>query len=92
MGLDTGGYEQRPNWPKMGLSLLMATCLILAVRTAKQPAIWDTHNSSTDLDAEIAYSARLAGRVLAVLVGHHPAIFPTRKEPWYQASDDEVPK
>ena len=35
MGLDIGGYEDHPDWPKMGPSLLIATCLILAIRTAK---------------------------------------------------------
>jgi len=36
-GLDIGGYEQRPDWPKMGPSLLIAACLVLAIRTAKWP-------------------------------------------------------
>ena len=35
MALDIGGFEQRPDWPKMGPSLLIGTCLTLAIRTAK---------------------------------------------------------
>jgi hypothetical protein len=35
MGLDIGGYDQKPDWPKLGPSLLIASCLILAIRTAK---------------------------------------------------------
>jgi hypothetical protein len=35
MGLDIGGFHERLDWPKMGPSLLIATCLILAIRTAK---------------------------------------------------------
>ena len=35
MALDIGGFEQRSDWPKMGPSLLIGTCLILAIRTAK---------------------------------------------------------
>ena len=92
MGLNVGGYEDRPDWPKMGPSLLIATCLILAIRTAKRPATWDASTSNTELDSEIEYSAHLAGRVLSLLVGRHEAIFPRRKEPWYQAKDEENPK
>ena len=91
MGLDIGGYEERPDWPKMGPSLLIATCLILAIRTAKRPALWDSQTSNVDLDAEIQYSAHLAGRVLMALVGSNQAIFPRKKEPWYQATHDENP-
>ena len=38
-GLDVGGYEERPDWPKLGPSLLIATCLMLAIRTARWPAV-----------------------------------------------------
>jgi hypothetical protein len=92
MGLDIGGFEERPDWPKMGPSLLIATCLILAIRTAKWPALWGSQTSNTDLDAEIQYSAHLAGRVLMALVGTNEVIFPRKKEPWYQASDEGTPK
>jgi hypothetical protein len=60
MALDIGGFEQRPDWPKMGPSLLIGTCLILAIRTAKWPAIFDERCSEMDLDREIAYAARLS--------------------------------
>jgi hypothetical protein len=35
MGLDIGGYDQKPDRPRMGPSLLIASCPILAIRTAK---------------------------------------------------------
>lgn len=54
-GLDIGGYEQRPDWPKMGAS-------------------------------------HLAGRVLSTLVLRHESIFPSKKEPWFVACDENVPK
>lgn len=93
MGLDIGGYHDRPDWPKMGPSLLIASCLILAIRTARWPADFDEKFSDTALDKEIEYAAHLAGRVLSVLIHRHETIFPQRQEPWYQAKDDEdVPK
>ena len=91
MGLSVGGYDERPDWPKMGPSLLIATCLILAIRTAKRPALWDTQTSSADIDQEIQYAAQLANRVLCALVGQHESIFPRRKEPWYQPTDEDTP-
>jgi hypothetical protein len=57
-----GGFEERPDWPKMGPSLLIASCLILAIRTAKRPAVFDgsLRLSDTDLESEIDYSIHLA--------------------------------
>lgn len=92
MGLEVGGYEERPNWPKMGPSLLIATCLILAVRTARWPALRDTRTSEMDLEAEIDHAAHLAGRVLSRLMSLKPSYFPQRQEPWFQPNDDDVPK
>jgi hypothetical protein len=35
MGLNVGGYMDKPDWPKLGPSLLIATALIVAIRTVK---------------------------------------------------------
>jgi hypothetical protein len=53
MGLDIGGDTKRPDWPKMGPSLLIATCLILVIRTAKWPSRVDRDTSHPELDKEI---------------------------------------
>lgn len=92
MGLDIGGYEDHPNWPKMGASLLIATCLILAIRTAKWPTRSNSTASDCDLDQEIDHAAYLAGRVLAALVASRPGIFPNAKQPWYQPDGDDQPR
>jgi hypothetical protein len=44
MGLEVGGYTDRPDWPKLGQSLLIASCLILAIRTAKWTATRGAQN------------------------------------------------
>ncbi len=80
MGLEVGGYHDRPDWPKMGPSLLIATCLILAIRTAKWAARSDAALSEVDLDQEIDHVAHLPSRVLAKLVSRHPGIFPSLKD------------
>ena len=93
VGLDIGGYEQRPDWPKMGPSLLIASCLILAIRTAKwnvRPA--DGTTADRDLDVEIEYAVQLAGRVFSALVGRHGNIFPQKREPWFVPNGDDEPR
>ena len=70
MVLDIGGYDQRPDWPKMGPSLLIAACIILAVRTAKWPVRFaKTTTSDRELDVEIENAVHLAGPGV-VCVGH----------------------
>lgn len=92
-GLDIGGYEQRPDWPKMGPSLLIASCLILAIRTSKwPPRSGGGTTSERDLEVEIENAIHLAGRVLSALVGRHQNIFPLRKEPWFVPNGDDVPE
>ncbi len=93
MGLKIGGFQDHPDWPKMGPSLLVATCLILAIRTAKWAASSaDSTASDVELDREIEHAAHLAGRVLARLVASNPSIFPNAKQPWYQPDDEDHPK
>ena len=92
MGLEVGGYSDRPDWPRMGPSLLIATCLIVAIRTAKWAAITDKHASDRNLDSEIEFAAQVAGRVLSRLMRANEVIFPQRKEPWYQPDGADSPK
>jgi len=92
MSLDVGGYTDRPDWPKMGPSLLIATCLIVAIRTARWPAHADKAASSPEIDREIDFAAHVAGRVLARLMHQREAMFPQRKEPWYQPDGEDQPK
>ena len=92
MGLEVGGYNDRPDWPKLGPSLLIATSVILAIRTAKWPAVFDKSTSHPELDREIDFAAHLASRVLSALMSKREGIFPQRREPWYQPSDEDAPK
>jgi hypothetical protein len=68
----------------MGPSLLIASCLILAVSTAR----WPTSSSGgtagdRDLEAEIEYAINVASRVLSHLVSHRQSMFPHKQEPWF---------
>jgi hypothetical protein len=50
---EIGGYNVTVDWPKLGPSLMISTCLILAIRTAKWPASFDKITANPELDAEI---------------------------------------
>jgi len=92
VGLEVGGHNERPDLPKLGQSLLISTCLILAIRTAKWAPNHDERLSYHDLDKEIAYSIHLAGTVLSKLLARKDAMFPHKREPWYQPDDEDIPK
>jgi hypothetical protein len=92
MGLDVGGFTRSPDWPKLGPSLVIATALIVAIRTARWPL--DGADASNDFKVkdEIEWAARLARRILGGLVTHHPDLFPHRAEPWFVPNDQDTPK
>jgi hypothetical protein len=91
--MDIGGYEQRPDWPKMGPSLLIGACLILAVRTAKWPPRSEGGTTSDrELEEEIENAIHLAGRVLSTLVSRKESIFPRKGVPWFMPNGEDVPK
>ena len=77
----------------MGPSLLIAACLVLAIRTAKWlPRGNGGTNSDRELDVEIENAVHLAGRVLSTLVSRHASIFPNKKEPWFVPNDEDTPE
>jgi hypothetical protein len=90
--MEIGGYNDVPDWPKMGPSLLIATCLIVAIRTARWSAAIDVKNSNSELDKEINFAAKVAQRVLSALESAHPSVFPPRKQPWYRATNEDQPE
>lgn len=92
MGLEVGGYTDVPDWPKLGPSLLIATCLILAIRTAKWPARTKQMLSDSELDREVDFAEYLARKVLSHLMARNEAIFPQRKQPWYQPDGKDCPE
>jgi hypothetical protein len=92
LGLEVGGYTDRPDWPKLGPSLLIASSLILAIRTAKWTASYNEKFSNPELDREIDYSIHLADRILSTLLAKKGALFPKKREPWHQPNDEDIPK
>ncbi|HVT99240.1 MAG TPA: hypothetical protein VHE33_17170 [Acidobacteriaceae bacterium] len=92
MGLEVGGTTDCPDWPKLGPSMLIATCLIVAIRTAKWAPDADPHLAGRELGREIEYAAHVAHRVLSRLLRTDVTLFPQRKEPWYKPDGEDQPK
>jgi hypothetical protein len=90
--MQVGGHNKAPDWVKLGPSLLIATCVILAIRTAKWAAKQPGTESDMDLEGEISHAIHLASRVLGALLTRKASLFPTKDAPWYVPSDDDVPK
>jgi len=91
--MNIGGFQNEPDWPKMGPALLIATCLILAIRTAKWPArSSDSTASNTDLEREIEHAAYLAGRVFCAPRFEASLNFSACEKPRYQPDREDEPK
>ncbi|RXH54444.1 hypothetical protein [Granulicella sibirica] len=87
------GTQWKIDWPKMGPSILIATALIVAIRTAKwaakaagDPLISDVDN---DLDREVSYAACITIRVMHELMKKHESLFPGKREPIFDGIHDE---
>ena len=76
----------------MGPSLFIATCLIVAIRRAKWPARAEAKLCDQEMNEEIDFAAYTANRVMMALMTKFETIFPNRKEPWYQANDEDERK
>jgi hypothetical protein len=79
----------------MAPSMLIASCLILAVRTAKwAPRAFGETTSDRDLDVEVEVdnAILLAGRVFGALVGRHETLFPKNGKHGSLPNDEDFPK
>jgi len=92
VGIEVGGHHERTDLPKLGPSLLIASALILAIRTARWTATHDARLSNKDLEKEIDYAVSLADSVLSKLLAHKNSLFPQKREFWHQPDDDDIPK
>jgi len=95
-GVRITGYERVPDWPNLGPSVLIATALIVAVRTAKWPAKPEVDPKFSDvdpeLDKEIRFAMRVSARVMRALVSRHECLFPQKRVPTWDPAADEVMK
>jgi len=91
-GSNIGGYRSEVDQQKLGPALVIASCLVLAIRTARWPATHSDGLANQEWEKEVEHSARVAKRMLSYLTSRHPDLFQTRQVPWYVANDNDSPK
>ena len=87
-----GGYRREVDHQKLGSALLIASSLVLAIRTARWMPTHSDGVSHTDWDKEVEHSVRIAKIVLSHLTSRCPELFQTKDVPWYVPGDNEVAK
>ncbi len=87
-----GGVRKEVDYQKLGPPLLIASSLVLAVRTARRPATFSDGLADVDWQKEVEHSARIAKAMLTHLTSRFPDLFCTRDVPWYEATDRDVPR
>jgi hypothetical protein len=90
--MEVGGFNREGDLAKLRPTLVIASSLVLAIRTAKWPRHTVGTGSSPEWDAELIHSIEIANRVLSHLVSRSPTLFQQKNVPWYQPSEDESPK
>jgi hypothetical protein len=87
-----GGYRREVDRQKLGPALLIASSLVLAVRTAHWTSTHSDGLAHVEWDSEVEHSVRVAKIVLSHLTARCPELFQAKDVPWYVATDDEVPR
>jgi hypothetical protein len=90
-GPQIGGYRRDVDYQKLGPALLIASSLVLAIRTARWSPTTSDGLAYVEWEKEVEHSVRIAKIVLSHLTARSPELFQTKAVPWYVASDDEVP-
>lgn len=87
-----GGIRKEVDDRKLGPPLLIAASLVLAIRTARWSATHSDGLADVDWQNEVEHSARIVKAMLTHVTARFPDLFCTRDIPWYQATDDDVPR
>ncbi|MGH9615694.1 MAG: hypothetical protein ACRD28_03050 [Acidobacteriaceae bacterium] len=87
-----GGDRREVDYQKLGPALLIASSLVLAIRTARWSPTHSDGLANVEWDAEVEHSVRIAMIVLSHLIARCSEVFQMKEVPWYVAADEEVPK
>jgi hypothetical protein len=87
-----GGYRRDVDYQKLGPALLIASSLVLAIRTARWSPTSSDGLAHVEWEKEVEHSVRIAKIVLAHLTARSPELFQTKEVPWYVVTDRDVPQ
>jgi hypothetical protein len=91
-GPQIGGHRREVDYQKLGPALLIASSLVLAIRTARWSPTTSDGLAHVEWEKEVDHSVRIAKIVLSHLTSRSPELFQTKEVPWYVSTDQEVPK
>jgi hypothetical protein len=91
-GPQVGGYRRDVDYQKLGPALLIASSLVLAIRTARWSPTTSDGLAHVEWEKEVEHSVRVAKIVLSHLTSRCPELFQTKEVPWYVATDENVPR
>lgn len=86
-----GGYRSEVDQQKLGPTLLIASSLVSAVRTARWPTTHSDGLANMEWEKEIEHSVRIGRLVLSHLTARYPDLFQSKQVPWYVAIDEDSP-
>jgi len=90
--MDIGGYDKETDYKKLGPPLLIASCLVLAIRTARWTSTPMNGTSNMEWSHEVDVSVRIARMVLTHLLSKAPGLFPNKDVAWYVPNDEDNPR
>lgn len=79
-GTRVGGYRREVDNEKLGPALLIASSLVLAIRSAQWSPTHSDGLSHVEWDSEAEHSVRVAKMVLSHLTARWPELFRPRKQ------------
>ena len=90
--MEIAGPRKEVDLSRLGPTLVIASSLIFAIRTAKWPRIVVNSVSTPEWDAEVEQSIRMAHGILSHLLSKSPFLFQFKDVAWYQPDEDESPR
>lgn len=91
-GPQIGGYRRDVDYQKLGPALVIASSLVLAIRTARWLPTTSDGLAHVEWEKEVEHSVRIAKIVLSHLKSRSPELFQTKEVPWYVATDEDSPQ
>jgi hypothetical protein len=91
-GAQVGGFRNEVDQQKLGPSLVIASSLILAIRTTRWPTTHSDGLANMEWEKEVEHSVRIGRLVFSHLTARYPDLFPSKEVPWYVATDEDSPK
>src|ERR1700727_2457860 len=87
-----GGYRREVDFQKLGPALIIASSLVLAIRTARWPPTHSDGLANMEWEKEVEHSVRIGRLVLSHLTARYPDLFQSKQVPWYVATDEDSPR